>query len=67
MYLSHHPASISNQRHQLELARNSSNADASLPLLITEWSSSPSVLAHPARLSALSVLHNRSVLYGGFV
>jgi hypothetical protein len=43
MYLSHHPASISNQRYQLELARNSSNADASLPLLITEWSSSPSV------------------------
>ena len=42
MYLSHRPADISNQRYQLQLARNGSNANPSLPLLITEWSSSPS-------------------------
>jgi hypothetical protein len=42
MYLSHRPADIGNQRYQLQLARNGSNADPSLPLLITEWSSSPS-------------------------
>lgn len=42
MYLSHRPADIGNQRYQLQLARNGSTADPSLPLLITEWSSSPS-------------------------
>ena len=42
MYLSHRAADIANQRYQLQLARNLSNTNPDIPLLITEWSSSPS-------------------------